>query len=212
MQTGSMGGPLNPAQVHRNRGEQSRSTVMNKDNTQTEEHLDQGLRILYDLEKEDLIRIILDDAKNWLAHDGLWFLAVEGMHGMEQAIEADRRAWEQFTVIEAKRIMDRVNIEPGGGIAALVTCLKHRMYARLNLQRCLEQTEQRVVFQMVNCRVQAARKRKNLPDFPCKPVGLVEYANFASTVDPRIKTRCLVCPPDEHPEDYYCAWEFILQE
>ena len=185
---------------------------MSKESAAGQETLDEGVRLLYDLDKEELIRIILDDAKNWLAHDGLWFQAVEGMHGMDDAIEADRRAWEQFTVLEAKRIMARLRMEPGGGIPALVTCLKHRMYARLNLQRCVEQSENRVVFQMVNCRVQAARKRRNLPNFPCKPVGLVEYSNFASTVDPRIKTRCLACPPDEYPEEYYCAWEFILEE
>lgn len=64
---------------------------------------------------------------------------------------------------------------------------------------------------MNDCRVQAARKRKNLPDFPCRPVGLVEYANFARAVDPRIRTRCIACPPDDHPEEYFCAWEFWLE-
>jgi len=53
------------------------------------------------LPREELIRIIQDDAKNWLAHDGLWFQAVEKAHGMDAAIEADRAAWEKFTVVEA---------------------------------------------------------------------------------------------------------------
>lgn len=174
--------------------------------------LDRGVQLLSELSKEELIRIIIDDAKNWLAHDGLWFQAVEKAHGMDAAILADRTAWERFTEIEASRIMARLGLEPGGGIPALVTCLEHRMYARLNLQQCIEQTPTRVVFQMVNCRVQAARKRKQLPDFPCKPVGLVEYANFARTIDPRIKTRCIACPPDPHPEEYFCAWEFVLED
>ena len=38
---------------------------------------DEGVRILNGMSKEELIRIIIDDAKNWLAHDGLWFQAVE---------------------------------------------------------------------------------------------------------------------------------------
>jgi hypothetical protein len=173
-------------------------------------HLDDGLRLLYDLSKEELIAIIVDDAKNWLAHDGLWFQAVEKVHGMEAAIDADREAWRAFTVIEAKRIMARLGLKPGGGIPALVECLKHRLYARLNLQESLEITDNRALFRMVDCRVQSARKRKGLPDFPCKSVGVVEYAEFARTVDPRIETRCLACPPDPHPEFYYCAWEFTL--
>ena len=39
--------------------------------------LDQGVALLQDLSKEELIAIIVDDAKNWLAHDGLWFQAVD---------------------------------------------------------------------------------------------------------------------------------------
>ena len=171
---------------------------------------DEGIKLLYALSKEELIKILVDDAKNWLAHDGLWFQAMERAHGMEAAIEADREAWRQFTVIEAKRIMARLGLQPGGGIPALVECLKHRLYARLNLQDVIEQSDNRVVFRMLDCRVQSARKGKGLPDFPCKTVGVVEYAEFARTVDPRIQTRCLACPPDKHPEEFWCAWEFTL--
>jgi hypothetical protein len=171
---------------------------------------DEGVRIFEEMSKEQLIRIIIDDAKNWLAHDGLWFQAVEQKHGMEEAIDADREAWRQFTVIEAKRIMERLGLKPGGGIPALVECLKHRLYARLNLQEVNEQSDRRVVFRMLDCRVQSARKRRGLPDFPCKTVGVVEYAEFAKTIDPRIRTNCIACPPDGHPDEYWCAWEFTL--
>jgi hypothetical protein len=167
-------------------------------------------RLLRELPREELIRIIEDDAKNWLAHDGLWFQAVEGAHGMEAAIEADRAAWERFTAIEARRIMDRLGLAPGGGIPALLECLGHRLYARLNAQEVAEADEGRAVFVMRDCRVQSARKRKGLPDFPCKTVGLVEYAEFARAVDPRIRTRCLGCPPDPRPAGAWCAWEFTL--
>ncbi len=172
----------------------------------------EGIRMLYDLSKEELIRMLIDDAKNWLAHDGLWFQAVEKAHGTEAAIEADRAAWERFTVIEARRIMERLGMKPGGGIPALVECLNHRFYARLNLQETVEVSERRAVFRMLDCRVQSARKRKGLPDFPCKSVGIVEYAEFARTVDPRIRTRCIACPPDEHSDEFWCAWEFTIPQ
>ncbi len=48
---------------------------------------------LRSLDKDELVRMLMDDAKNWLAHDGLWFQAVERAHGMEAAIDADRAAW-----------------------------------------------------------------------------------------------------------------------
>jgi hypothetical protein len=171
---------------------------------------DDAVALLRTLEKDELVRLVLDDAKNWLAHDGLWFQAVEDAHGMEAAIAADRAAWARFTVVEARRIMERLGLPPGGGIAALLECLRHRLYARLNVQEATEVTERRAVFVMRDCRVQTARQRKGLPDFPCKTVGLVEYAEFAKVVDPRIRTRCLACPPDPHPADAWCAWEFTL--
>ncbi len=162
------------------------------------------------LPKEQLIGMIEDAAKNWLAHDGLWFLAVEADHGMETAIKHDTTAWETWTVIEAKRIMKRHGIEPNSGIAGLKKALAYRMYAHLNIQEIIEETETSIVFRMNDCRVQSARNRDGRPDFPCKSVGLVEYTKFASTIDPRIKMECICCPPDKHPADYYCAWKFSI--
>jgi hypothetical protein len=61
------------------------------------------------------------------------------------------------------------------------------------------------------CRVQETRRRKGLADFPCKSVGIVEFETFARTVDPRLSTTCVHCPPDA-PEGKYCAWEFCIDE
>jgi hypothetical protein len=163
-----------------------------------------------DLPKQDILGLLEDASKNWLAHDGLWFRSVEERFGIEAAMELDRKAWEKFTVIEAKRIMKRMAIKPGGGIPALVKALKFRLYAHINVQETLEVTDARCVFRMNRCRVQEARKRQGLPDFPCKSVGMVEYSGFAKTIDPRIKTTCLACPPDRHPPDVWCAWEFSI--
>ncbi len=162
------------------------------------------------LTNEQLHELLIDFAKRWLAHDGLWFQAVERAHGMEEAIRLDAAAWERFTVLEAKRIMNFLGLEQGGGLSSLKKALGCRLYSFVNVQEIIEPAEGLLIFRMNDCRVQSARKRKNMPDFPCKPVGLVEYSGFARTIDPRIETRCLACPPDPHPEEYYCAWEFRL--
>ncbi|MHA1689512.1 MAG: DUF6125 family protein [Promethearchaeota archaeon] len=167
---------------------------------------------LNSLSKEELIQYIEDISKNWLAIDGTWFLAAEEKFGMGVAIELDAKSWERFTVIEAERLMKRFQIPKNGGIHALIRALKFRVYANINEQEIIEISGKKCVFRMKDCRVQSARKRKGLPDFPCKKVGLVEYSLFAKTIDPRIEVKCLACPPDDHPEDYYCAWEFSLME
>jgi hypothetical protein len=165
---------------------------------------------LESLSKEELLNYIEDLSKNWLAIDGTWFQAVEQEYGLEKAIELDVKQWERFTVIEAKRIMQRFNISKNGGIPALIEALKYRVYANINTQEVLEITDDRCVFRMNDCRVQSARKRRSLPDFPCKQVGIQEYSLFAKTIDPRIKTKCIACPPDKHPNNYWCAWEFTI--
>jgi len=163
-----------------------------------------------DLSREQLLEYARDLSKRWLAHDGLWFLAVEEEFGIETALELDRRAWEKFTVLEAKRIMRLLGIEQGGGLDALAVALNFRLYANINEQSIERPDKSSLLFTMKTCRVQEARKRKGLPDFPCKPVGLVEYANFATTIDERIRTECVFCPPDEHPEDAFCRWLFRI--
>lgn len=165
-----------------------------------------------DMSKEELLGWLQDAAKLWLAHDGLWFQAIEAGEGMTRAMEHDTTAWSRFSPIEAKRIMKRLGLEPGGGIEALITCLQYRLYAHLNEQELVEKSDRHCVFRMKKCRVQNARLRHGLPDFPCKSVGIVEYTTFAQTIDPRLKCRCLACPPDEHPDNWFCSWEFTLED
>ncbi|RKX26296.1 MAG: hypothetical protein DRP47_08415 [Candidatus Zixiibacteriota bacterium] len=164
-----------------------------------------------ELSPELMQGMLVDFAKNWLAHDGLWFQAAEKQYGLEKAIELDTQAWEKFTVIEAKRIMARHNIAENSGLEGLKKALYFRLYAFLNIQEIRNETGNSFDFVMIDCRVQSARKRKQMPLFPCKSVGIVEYTGFAKTIDPRIKTECLQCPPDAKAgEEFYCGWRFSI--
>ncbi len=58
-----------------------------------------------DLSKENLLQLTKIYAKNWLAHDGCWFLSVEKKFGMETAIEMDTESWRKFTIVEARRLI-----------------------------------------------------------------------------------------------------------
>ncbi|MBU0719183.1 MAG: hypothetical protein KJ749_13110, partial [Planctomycetes bacterium] len=117
-----------------------------------------------------------------------------------------------FSSVEAKRIMRAFNIPQDGGLDALEKALRYRLYATVNPQTIERPDESTLVFKMIECRVQNARRRKGLPDFACKPVGTVEYTKFAEAVDARITTRCLQCPPDcTAGAGYICGWEFTMQ-
>lgn len=162
------------------------------------------------LSKEELIKLCKLYSKNWLAHDGCWFLATEEKYGLDKAIEIDKKSWERFTVIEAKRIMEEFGIEDGGGLDSLEKALKFRLYATVNKQT-IERVGNKLIFKMVDCRVQSARQKKGLTFFPCKEVGEIEYSLFAKTIDNRIETKCIGCPQDEHKGNFYCGWAFTLR-
>jgi hypothetical protein len=161
--------------------------------------------------REDLLCALKMFAKSWLAHDGCWFLAAEERFGMQTAVDLDARAWKRFAAVEARRIMTTFAIADGGGLPALEKALSRRLYAMVNAQRTeWSEDRRRLRFFMDVCRVQEARQRKGLPDFPCKSVGTVEFETFAATIDPRIHTTCLHCPPDA-TQGQYCAWEFTIE-
>ena len=161
------------------------------------------------MDKEELAALLADMGKSWLASDGVWFQAVE-KDGMEGARQINDACWARFSYIEAKRIMKRLDLPERGGLPALKEALKYRQYALVNRQEIIDAAENKVIFRMNECRVQQARKRAGLPDYPCKSAGVVEYTRFAEGIDPRLKTACLGCPPDPHPAEWYCAWEFAL--
>ncbi len=168
------------------------------------------IKDIHGLPMEQLIAFVTDLSKRWLALDGLWFQAVEKKYGMDEAIEADIAVWEKFTALEAQRIKQFLNLPEQDGLDALEMALQFRLYAFLNKQELIRQADNKLVFRMNACRVQAAREKKKMPLFPCKSAGLVEYSGFARAIDPRINTRCICCPPDEPEEGCYCAWEFTL--
>lgn len=151
-----------------------------------------------------------DAAKLWLAHDGLWFQEVEKRLGLEAAVAIDKAAWARFSPLEAARIRGRLGLPDKGGLEALAKALRGRLYALLN-EDDLRLENDRLIYTMTACRVQEARRRKGLDDFPCREVGIVEYDAFARAVDPRLRVRCLSCPPERRSEAYYCSWEFTLE-
>ena len=159
--------------------------------------------------REKLISLINAVSLNWLAGDGLLFQAVEQRQEMYTAKRCNDTCWARFSPIEATSIKQLLNLPESGGLDALETALGYRLYSRINVQ-ATEKQGSSLIFKMVECRVQEARKRKGLEDYPCKSAGVVEYSSFARTIDSRIKTECVACPPDVHPAEWSCAWKFYI--
>jgi hypothetical protein len=169
-------------------------------------------KALIDMPKEQLLGLMNNLGINWIANDGIWFQSVETTRDMYDAKRCNDSCWTRFSPFEAWSIKEFLNLPEYAGLEGLKTALRFRMYAFINVQSIIDDGPNSVVFQMNDCRVQSARKRRGLDDYPCKSAGLVEYSAFGETLDPRIKTECIGCPPDEHPVEWFCAWRFFIDD
>lgn len=161
------------------------------------------------LSREKLLELLEVYAKNWLALDGLWFQSIEQAFDMDHAMKNNKQVWRRYTVIEARRLKQFLNLQEQPGLEGLQQALGLRLYAPLNRVEMLL-TETDLTFRTVSCRVQAARSRKGLPWHPCKDVGIIEYGEFAKVIDSRIETECVSCFPDITDDTCACIWRFTL--
>jgi hypothetical protein len=169
-------------------------------------------RRLVEKSREDLLLLIADIAKTWVTGDGLWFQAVETAAGMNAAKEVNDTCWGHFAHMEAFKIRRFLDIDRGEGLSALEKALRLRIYSTINAHTVSRDKDGSLLFTMTECRVQSARRRKQMEDYPCKSAGMVEYTRFAQAVDPRIRTECVWCPPDRVPDQEFCTWRFTLDQ
>ena len=131
-----------------------------------------------------------------MAQDGIWFQALERNASMWEAKLANDTCWGRFSPVEAREIKNLLGLPREAGLEGFKKALGYRLYARLNTMAIEDEGSDSVLLYVNDCRVQSARKRKGLDDYPCQSVGVIEYTYFAKTIDPRIRTECLACPPD----------------
>jgi hypothetical protein len=127
-------------------------------------------------------------------------------------MQPDREVWEHFAVIEAQRIKERLALPENGGLDALEIAFNNRLVSLLNKLEIFRPDKDTLIVTTKTCRAQASRTRKGMALFPCKSVGMVEFPVFARTIDARIVTNCLSCPPKTLPLTPYCSWKFNLEE
>lgn len=161
------------------------------------------------LSKEELTPLLQAISVNWLANDGIWFQAVEQEKGMTEAKRCNDSCWARFSFVEGNSVKSLLGLAKNPGLEGLRHALDYRLYSFIN-QQSFTFEQNCLILYMNDCRVQSARKRKGLEDYPCKSAGLIEYSAFAEAIDNRIKTVCVACPPDAHPEEWFCAWKFFI--
>jgi len=167
--------------------------------------------LLLKLPKEKIPDFIFLQLRNLWAVDGLYFLGIEQVSGTEAATRIDQNVWEVMGKIEAKKLKEFLNIT-GEDISSMMTALQYSSWALDLEDKEVTIKKDHAVIRNVRCRVQNMRISKGLSKFGCKPVRLGFLKAFAKEFNPDIVVKCTVCPPDKHPENLWCQWEFTLKE
>ncbi|MCK9231008.1 MAG: DUF6125 family protein [Syntrophales bacterium] len=162
---------------------------------------------------DDIMRGMLQSIGiSWIANSGVWFDSIEETTGMLDAKKCNDSMWERFSPFEAWSIKRFLGLEEFPGLEGLKKALRFRLYAFINEENIIDEAPGKIIFQTNKCFIQMTRKKKDLQEYPCKSAGFVEFGTFAETIDSRIKTECITCPPDPHPDGWYCSWSFTIPD
>ena len=141
--------------------------------------------------------------------DGLYYIYIEEKYDTESATEIDRKVWELMGKIEARRIKELFEIK-GSDIPSMMKALSYSAWALDLEDKEIIVEGKKAIIRNIKCRVQNTRLKKGLGEFGCKPVRFGFLKAFAKEFNPEIVVNCIVCPPDKHPDNLWCQWEFTL--
>jgi hypothetical protein len=166
-------------------------------------------KMLEELTKEQIFDMFLLHIRSVWAVDGLYFLGIEEKYGTEGATDIDQNVWKNMAKIEAKRLKKCLNIS-GNDLASMLKALRATSWS-LDIESkeiIMDAEGKKAVFRNLDCRTQKTRIRKGLGEFPCKRVRFGYLEAFAQEFNPNIEVVCKACPPDHHPDNLWCEWEF----
>jgi hypothetical protein len=167
------------------------------------------VELIKKIPKDKLAEFIFMHLRNMWAVDGFYYLFIEEKYGTEIATEIDRKVWEIMGKIEARKIRNLFDIKDND-IPSLMKALSFSGWSMDLEDKEIIVDKNNAILRNVRCRVQNTRLSKNLSEFGCKPVRFGFLKSFAREFNPDIIVSCNVCPPDKHPDDLWCEWEFRL--
>jgi len=149
--------------------------------------------------------------RNMWAVDGLYYLGIEKKWDAESATKIDQDVWKVMGKIEARRIKKLFGID-GDDIESMIQALRYSGWTLDLEDKEIIVEKNRAIVRNSKCRVQNTRISKGLDEFGCKPVRHGFLQSFVKEFNPEIELKCNVCPPDKHPEDLWCEWEFFISK
>jgi len=168
------------------------------------------IKLIEKIPEDKLVDFIFMHLRDMWTVDGLYYLGIEEKWGTEAATEVDRKVWEVMGKLEARRLKKLFDFT-GIDIPSMIKALRFSGWSLDLEDKEFVIEDDKAIMRNTKCRVQNTRIQKGLKEFGCKPVRFGFLKAFAKEFNPDIIVNCNVCPPDEHPEDLWCEWEFTMK-
>ncbi len=142
--------------------------------------------------------------------DGLYFLGIEKKLGPKQQPKSTPASGKRWPLSKREASRKLIQTSENPNIPQIIDLLRMSSWALDQPFKTIEISDKKAVLWVKKCRTQETRLNKGLTEFPCKNVRHGYLKNFAKTLNPEVKVNCSFCPPDKHPKDSWCEWEFTL--
>jgi hypothetical protein len=160
------------------------------------------------LSKEELLAFIDVLQKNWWNLQNNYILYLNTEYGEEAAVKADATCFPANAKVQMYRLKKLFKLKDD--IPSLVDAMVlSTIWANGDFE-VYDAGKDSFKIRVTNCYQQVRRLEEGMGEISCKPAGIAICEAAARVINPAAEVKCLVCPPDPHPKDVWCDWEFKI--
>lgn len=158
------------------------------------------------LSKEQLVDVIDMLQKNWWNLQNNYILHINKEYGEKAAVKADATCFPANAKVQMHRLKKMFNLK--NDLSSLMDAMAlSTIWTNCDYElKIVDDKAFRIT--VTNCYQQVRRVEDGLGEIGCKPAGIAICEAAAEVIVPGAQVKCLVCPPDAHPKDVWCDWEF----
>ncbi len=164
--------------------------------------------ILSQLPRAQLLELIDIQQKNWWNLQNNWMAYMDRTYGMDAAVAGDSTCFPANARVQMFRLKKFLGL--GDDVESLRKAMVLSTIWANGEYEASVVDDRTLRIRVTDCHQQITRIEEGMGELGCKPAGMAICEVAARVINPGCQVRCLVCPPDAHPRDVWCEWEFAV--